>query len=247
MGIFEHPHPANDAVGRDALGDRKTQIPRNGCRGAIDGQVIERGPVLATDLNHVPEPFAANERGARALSFEQRVGCDRHAVRERLDGAPTAASSCVTRSRILPEQHQDLLHQPVPASGVHPPHNRLRGSDEGVRVRMPMGMNRRDNIGLGRHHVVDRGAETFGGELHLSELVDDDDVTRSWIFQGGKRVALEHGEIDTVLADARRTGKAYVRQHRAVSGNGFDLETEPPIIPSYLRGRESADGHAQLE
>ena len=50
------------------------------------GQVVERGAVLAGELDQVAEAGGRDERGARAAALEQRVGGDRHAVRERAHG-----------------------------------------------------------------------------------------------------------------------------------------------------------------
>jgi hypothetical protein len=59
---------------------------RNERLGSVDKRVIERRTRLACDLDYVAEPFGRDERDARTASFEQRVRCNRRAVREDRDG-----------------------------------------------------------------------------------------------------------------------------------------------------------------
>ena len=51
--------------------------------GTALGEVVEGGAVLARELDQVAEALGRDERGARAAALEQRVGGDRHPVRER--------------------------------------------------------------------------------------------------------------------------------------------------------------------
>ena len=79
------------AVGRDALADGESQLPRHQRRRAAP-QVVEVRPVLAADLDHVPEALGGDQRDARAAPLEQRVGGDCRAVRERGESPPARRS-----------------------------------------------------------------------------------------------------------------------------------------------------------
>ena len=73
------------AVRAHALPHREPKLSRDELRWTIPGQVVERGPVLAPDLDDVAEAIRGDERGPRATAFEERVRGDRRAVREVLD------------------------------------------------------------------------------------------------------------------------------------------------------------------
>ena len=71
------------AVGPHPLLHREAQIPRHERLRAPLGEVVERRAVLAGELDQVAEALGRDQRGARAAALEQRVGGDRHPVRER--------------------------------------------------------------------------------------------------------------------------------------------------------------------
>ena len=73
------------AVRAHALAHGEAQVARHERLGAALGEVVERGAVLARELDQVAEALGRDERGARAAALEQRVGGDRHPVRERRD------------------------------------------------------------------------------------------------------------------------------------------------------------------
>src|SRR5215207_241305 len=68
------------ALGADSLAQAEPQPARDNLCGPRDHQVIEFGPGLAADLYYILEPLRGDERGARALAFEQCVCGDRRAV-----------------------------------------------------------------------------------------------------------------------------------------------------------------------
>ena len=70
------PHP---------LAHGEAQVARHERLGPPLGEVVERRPVLARELDQVAEALGGDQRGARAAALEQRVGGDGHAVRERGD------------------------------------------------------------------------------------------------------------------------------------------------------------------
>ncbi len=55
------PHP---------FADGKAQLARDERGGTVPCQVVERGSVLAADLQHVPEPFRGDDGGLGALAFQ---------------------------------------------------------------------------------------------------------------------------------------------------------------------------------
>ena len=73
LELAVRPHP---------LADGEAAVARHERLGAALGEVVERGQVLARELDQVAETLGGDERGARAAALEQRVGGDRHAVRE---------------------------------------------------------------------------------------------------------------------------------------------------------------------
>jgi hypothetical protein len=99
------------AVGAHPLGNREPQLPGDEGRRPVLRQVVERGAVLAGDLEHVAKALGRDERGARAAALEQRVRAHRHAVREdgdvtgfqarRLDGPHRALGLVLRRGRHL--------------------------------------------------------------------------------------------------------------------------------------------------
>ena len=73
------------AVGADPLGDLDAVVVRDERRGLGRAEPVEAGAVLAPDLEQVGEARGRDQRGPRAALLEQRVGADRHPVREALD------------------------------------------------------------------------------------------------------------------------------------------------------------------
>ena len=82
----------DDAVGPHPLAHGEPQLARDERRRAVRRQVVERGPVLAADLDHVAEALGRDERGAGAAPLEQRVRRDRRPVREHADRPPIPAA-----------------------------------------------------------------------------------------------------------------------------------------------------------
>ena len=70
------------AVRAHALAHGEAQVARHERLGAALGEVVEGRAVLARELDQVAEALGGDERGARAAALEQRVGGDRHPVRE---------------------------------------------------------------------------------------------------------------------------------------------------------------------
>jgi hypothetical protein len=71
---------APDALGHldpVALGDQRSRLRR--------AQPVQVRAVLASDVQQVGEPAGRHERGSGPLFGQQRVGADRHPVRETLD------------------------------------------------------------------------------------------------------------------------------------------------------------------
>ena len=81
------------AVGRAALAHADPPLGRDQRRGVRGAQPVEVGTVLAPERDQVGEALGGQQRGARALALQQRVGRHRHAVREGLDVARLAASA----------------------------------------------------------------------------------------------------------------------------------------------------------
>ncbi len=76
---------AQRAVGPHALGHGEAQLGRHERRRSGLAQPIEVRPVLSRQLDHVGEAGGGEQRGARGVALQQRVGGDGHAVREALD------------------------------------------------------------------------------------------------------------------------------------------------------------------
>ena len=81
LGVEWLDHP----VRRDPLGGAEAQVAGGQRRRLRRAQVVEAGAVLARDLEQVGEAGGRHQRRAGATLLEQRVGADRHPVRERLD------------------------------------------------------------------------------------------------------------------------------------------------------------------
>jgi hypothetical protein len=75
----------DNAVRPDPLGDREAEVPRHKRLGRRQRQVVERGPVLAGNLDHVAEVLRGHQCGAGAPPFEQRVRRDGRPMRDRRD------------------------------------------------------------------------------------------------------------------------------------------------------------------
>ena len=73
------------AVRAHPLAHGEAQVARHERLGTALGEVVEGGAVLARELDQIAEALRRDERGARAAALEQRVGGDRHPVRERRD------------------------------------------------------------------------------------------------------------------------------------------------------------------
>ena len=73
---------ARHAVRPHPLAHGEPQLARHERRRAVRGQVVERGAVLAADLDHVAEALGRHERGAGAAPLEQRVRRHGRPVRE---------------------------------------------------------------------------------------------------------------------------------------------------------------------
>ena len=70
------------AVRAHPLAHGEAQVARHERLRPALGEVVERRAVLARELDQVAEALRGDERGARAAALEQRVGGDRHPVRE---------------------------------------------------------------------------------------------------------------------------------------------------------------------
>ena len=62
--------------------DAETQVPGRQRPRLLEQQVVEGGPDLALDLQHVPEPFCGDEAGGRELPLDDGVGGHRGPVHE---------------------------------------------------------------------------------------------------------------------------------------------------------------------
>ncbi len=91
------------ALGRDPLRDHDPPLPRHQGRRPVLGQVVQRGPVLAADLDHVPEALGGDQRGGRAAPLEQGVRGHGGAVGDRLD------RRAVELGRLDRREHPDRL------------------------------------------------------------------------------------------------------------------------------------------
>jgi len=70
------------ALGAHALADAEAQLAGDQRGWTIFGEVVQRGPVLTRDLQHVAKPRGRDQRCARAATFQQCVGGNGHTVRE---------------------------------------------------------------------------------------------------------------------------------------------------------------------
>jgi hypothetical protein len=77
---------AVDSLGGRALLDLEAAAARDQRVGLLGVQIVEVGAVLSADFQHVAESLGRDERGPRAVGLQQRVGRDRHRVREVVDG-----------------------------------------------------------------------------------------------------------------------------------------------------------------
>ena len=69
-----------------ALAHREAELARDERRGLVRGEVVERGAVLAADLENVAEPLGGDERRTRAAPLQQGVRRHRRPVREHVHG-----------------------------------------------------------------------------------------------------------------------------------------------------------------
>jgi hypothetical protein len=74
------------AGGVEPAPDAEPQRPRHQRRRSIGERVVERGSILAADLEHVLVALGGDQGDDRAASLQQRVGGDGRAVRQPLDG-----------------------------------------------------------------------------------------------------------------------------------------------------------------
>jgi len=74
------------AVGREPARHAEAPRPRYEGLRPVRPLVVERGPVLAADLDHVLQPGVRDQRHCRAASFQQRVGGHRGAVGQHRHG-----------------------------------------------------------------------------------------------------------------------------------------------------------------
>ena len=70
------------AIGAHALGDREAQLPRHERRRQLELQIVVLVALLVAHLEHVAEARGGDERGARALALDQRIGRERRAVQQ---------------------------------------------------------------------------------------------------------------------------------------------------------------------
>ena len=73
------------AIRGHALGGAEAEILRRERRRPGGAQAVELRAILAPESDQVREPVGGHERGGGAAPLEQRVGRDRHPVRELLD------------------------------------------------------------------------------------------------------------------------------------------------------------------
>ena len=99
----------DDPVGADALGRLQAQLRGDEGRGPPAAGVVEAGPALAPDVQQVGEAAGGDQGGAGASLLQQRVGPDRHPVRESLD-----------RGRVRPSRGQHGLGRGDHAAGLVP-------------------------------------------------------------------------------------------------------------------------------
>ena len=108
------------AVGPHALADGEAQVARHERLGPALGEVVERGAVLARELDQVAEALGRHERRAGAAALEQRVGGDRHPVREGRDvGGLDGLEAAHHALRLVLGGARHLGGQDVPAIQRH--------------------------------------------------------------------------------------------------------------------------------
>jgi chemotaxis protein methyltransferase CheR len=90
----------------------------------------------------------------------------------------------------------------------------------------------------------DGGAERLRRQLHLPELVDQGDGGGGRRRQRRKGKLLEGGQIDAVLPNAGRAGKADVGQHRARPRERLDREADAAAAFAELLGDETRERNA---
>jgi hypothetical protein len=114
----------DDALRPDALVDADTALQRHQRLGMLLAQAVEVRPRLAAEVEDVLEPRRADEGGARALPFQERVGRDRRPVREPLERAvPRAHGGSGLDDRVLLRAYRrDLGRSQLPV-----------GEEDGVR------------------------------------------------------------------------------------------------------------------
>jgi hypothetical protein len=78
------------------------------------------------------------------------------------------------------------------------------------------------------------------GELHLSELVDDDHRVTRPPCEGGKCNLLEGVEVDAVLPDARRPASLLVCERRMRAVERLDLKPHTASLVPQVARHESA-------
>ena len=93
---------AHRAVGQQPFAHLAAQVSRHEGRRRIDEQVVHVVATLVANLERVPEALGGEERRARALALDERVGGERRAVHDRADGARGSP-------RLLEERRDALL------------------------------------------------------------------------------------------------------------------------------------------
>jgi hypothetical protein len=95
---------------------------------------------------------------------------------------------------------------------------------QGVGDRMPAHLNARHD----RHRQVEEPDHGFPkalrGELHLPELVDQDDALLTPSAHRGERHSLKRLEVDAVASNAWRPGQLHVSQEPPLAIEALDLE-----------------------
>ena len=94
------------AVGGDTLAHRVAQRARHQHRGGLDVDVVGVAALLVAHLEHVAEALGGQQRGARALALDQRVGRERGAVDEQPHLA--GAHAGLGQQALHPFQHREL-------------------------------------------------------------------------------------------------------------------------------------------
>jgi hypothetical protein len=92
----------------------------------------------------------------------------------------------------------------------------------------------------------DDRTEGAGRELHLPELVDQDDLPLLDSCERGQGDPLEGFEIDAVAPHTRRAREADVRECRPLAGERLDREADSPPRLAQLLGDEPAQRDASF-